>query len=123
VKKIVASGFIVPLLALYAIWFMSYFIRSMGVKLALKTFGWFYAPFISILLVFFFMDVSYGLDPLLSGLSRQFPPFIPVLFVVFFAVSILFSGCSHSQYTSWITMTQASWQALRNRCCCTYSPR
>lgn len=90
VKKIVASGFIVPLLVLYAIWFMSYFIRAMDVRLALKTFGWFYATFISMMFVFFFMDVSYGLGPLLSGLSRRFTPLLPVLFIVFFAVPILF---------------------------------
>jgi hypothetical protein len=90
VKKIVASGFIIPLLALYAIWFMSYFIRSMDVRLALKIFGWFYATFISMLFVFFLMDVCYVLGPLLSGLSRQFTPLIPVLFTVFFAAPILF---------------------------------
>jgi hypothetical protein len=89
-KKIVASGFILPLLALYVIWFMSYFIRSVDIKLALKTLGWFYATFISMLFVFFFMDVSYGMGPLLSGLSRQFIIIIPVLLVVFFAAPILF---------------------------------
>ena len=90
VKKLVASGFIVPLLALYAIWFMSYFIRSTNIKLALKTFGWFYATFISMLFVFFFMDVCYGMGPLISDLSRRFAPLILVLFIVFFAAPILF---------------------------------
>jgi len=89
-KKIVASGFIIPLLALYAIWFMGYFIRSVDARLALKTLGWFYATFVSMLFVFFFMDVSYGMGPLLSDLARQVVVIIPVLLIVFFAAPILF---------------------------------
>lgn len=89
-KKVVASGFIIPLLALYAIWFMGYFIRSVDARLALKTLGWFYATFVSMLFVFFFMDVSYGMGPLLSGVARQVAIIIPVLLIVFFAAPILF---------------------------------
>jgi hypothetical protein len=62
----------------------------MDVRLTLKAFGWFYATFISMMFVFFFMDVCYGLGPLLSGLARQFTPLILVLFIVFFTVPILF---------------------------------
>jgi len=90
VKKVVASGFIIPLLALYAIWFMGYFIRSVDAKLAVKTLGWFYATFVSMMFVFFFLDISYGMGPLLSGLARQVPVIIPVLMIVFFAAPILF---------------------------------
>jgi len=74
------------------------------------------------LFVFFFKDVSYGMGPQLSGLSRWFIIIIPAMLVVFLAAPLLFfrlfvlpiyrEDCGDSGFLA-STMKEA---------CCTFSP-
>lgn len=89
-KRTVAGGLLPPFFVLILIWFLSYLIKRAHYKAILKTYAWFYASFMFLVLISIFADVFPAMWILKERIFFDFTPLIVLGLVSLFIAPFLF---------------------------------